>query len=62
VVQTTTWPAFGVGVDLRIGNRVGAALFAQTTPTLAGSPNIGRFLDFGVVQVHTVGGEVTLWF
>ncbi len=62
VTQTTTWPAFGVGVDLRIGHRVGATLFAQTMPTLAGSPNIGRYLDFGLVQVHAVGGEVTLWF
>ena len=62
IPQTTTWPAFGVGVDLRVGNRVGAAFFAQTAPTLTTSPSVGRYVDFGVVQVHAIGGEVTLWF
>lgn len=62
VLQTATWPSIGTGVDLRIGNRVGAAFFVATTPTLATAPSIGRFLDYGVVQVHAIGGEVTLWF
>jgi hypothetical protein len=62
VVQTTTWPALGTGLDLRIGQRVGATLFMQSTPTLNGSPGVGRWLDYGVLQVHTIGGEVTLWF
>jgi hypothetical protein len=62
IVQTTTWPAIGAGVDLRIGNRVGAAFYAQSMPTLAASPGVGRFLDFGLLQVHAIGGEVTLWF
>jgi hypothetical protein len=62
VVQTTTWPALGAGLDLRIGQRVGATVFVQSTPTLNGSPGVGRWLDYGVLQVHTIGGEVTLWF
>ena len=62
IPQTTTWPAIGAGVDLRIGNRVGAAFYAQSMPTLAASPGIGRYLDFGLLQVHAIGGEVTLWF
>ena len=62
VLQTATWPSFSAGLDLRVGRRVGAAFFVATTPTLANAPAIGRFLDFGVVQVHAIGGEVTLWF
>ena len=62
VVQTTTWPALGAGLDLRLGQRVGATVFVQSTPTLNGSPGVGRWLDYGVLQVHTLGGEVTLWF
>jgi hypothetical protein len=58
----TVYPALSLGLDLRIGNRVGAGLFVQTAPTLASSPSIGRYLDFGLVQVHAIGGEVTLCF
>lgn len=62
VAQPTTWPTIGAGLDLRIGNRLGASLSLQSSPTLAGSPGVGRFLDYGVVQVHAIGTEVTLWF
>ena len=61
-VQLTTYPSFGMGLDVRVGQRVGAAVFAQMTPTLAGSPSVGRYLDFGLVQVHAIGAEVSLWF
>ncbi len=61
VSQSTTYPAITAGVDLRIGNRLGASFFAQTTPTLAGAPSIGRYLDVGL-QIHSIGGEVTLCF
>lgn len=61
-VQTTFWPALTTGLDLRVGNRLGVALFAQVTPTLANSPNIGTYLNFGIAQVHAIGGEVSLWF
>jgi hypothetical protein len=62
VVETTFWPAFTTGLDLRVGNRLGLALFAQVAPTLANSPNIGTYLNFGIAQVHAIGGEVSLWF
>ncbi len=62
VLQTATWPSIGAGLDLRIGRRLGAAFFVATTPTLANVPSIGRYLDYGVLQVHAIGGEVTLWF
>lgn len=61
-VQTTFWPALTTGLDLRVGNRLGVALFAQVAPTLANSPNIGTYLNFGIAQVHAIGGEVSLWF
>lgn len=61
-VETTFWPALTTGLDLRVGNRLGVALFAQVTPTLANSPNVGTYLNFGIAQVHAIGGEVSLWF
>jgi hypothetical protein len=61
-VQTTFWPALTTGLDLRVGNRLGVALFAQVAPTLANSPNVGTYLNFGIAQVHAIGGEVSLWF
>lgn len=61
-VEIVGYPAASVGLDLRIGNRIGAAIFAQATPSLTGSPNIGNYFDFGFTKIQTIGGEVTLWF
>lgn len=61
-VQVTTYPAITLGLDLRVGPRIGAAVFVQTAPTLYSSPNIGSWYDFGIGRVHTIGGEVSLWF
>lgn len=60
--QTVTYPALETGLDLRIGNRVGAGFFIETTPTLGNAPSIGRWLDFGILQIHAIGGEVSLCF
>lgn len=61
-IQVTAYPAASLGLDLRIGNRVGAAFFVQATPTLTGSPNIGSYFDFGIGKIQSIGGEVSLWF
>lgn len=56
------YPGLQLGLDLRIANRLGAAFFVETTPTLNAAPGVGKYLDYGVVQIHAVGGEVSLWF
>lgn len=56
------YPTFQTGLDVRVNNRVGAGVFVETAPTLSTAQAIGRWLDFAVVQVHSIGGEVTLWF
>ena len=61
-VEIVGYPAATVGLDLRIGNRIGAAIFTQATPSLSGSPNIGSYFDLGITKIQTIGGEVTLWF
>jgi len=61
-LQITTFPTLQAGLDLRIGNRLGAGFFIESTPTLANAPGIGRWLDFGILQVHAIGGEVSLCF
>ncbi|MDP2345289.1 MAG: hypothetical protein Q8O67_30375 [Deltaproteobacteria bacterium] len=58
----TTYPSVIAGLDLRIGNRLTAGVFAEWTPTLNTSPSVGRWLDFGIAQVHAIGGEVALCF
>jgi hypothetical protein len=56
------YPAIQLGLDLRIGNRIGVGFFVETMPTLNNVPSIGRYLDFGLVQVHSIGGEASLCF
>jgi hypothetical protein len=58
--------AFGtihLGVDLRVGNRIGFATFLELLPSFQTSDNIGTYIrlssGFGF-QSH--GTEVTIWF
>lgn len=56
--------AFGtvqVGLDLRFGNRVGAAAFLETLPDLANAPNLGDYVRVGWGW-QSLGTEVTFWF
>lgn len=59
---SSTYPAFQLGLDARIGNRLGGAFFVETTPTLAGTLSVGRYVDYGLLQIHSIGGEVSLCF
>lgn len=56
------YPSLQVGLDLRIGQRIGIALLGETTPTLANAPAIGTHLDFLFLQIHAVSAEVSLCF
>lgn len=50
--------ALHTGVELRIGNRLGLSVFAETLPAHLGSDNIGTYLGF----IHSLGTEVSVWF
>lgn len=57
--------AFGtiqLGLDLRVGNRIGLSTFLETIPDLALSPNLGEYVFIFGVSFQTLGTEVTFWF
>lgn len=51
-----------LGVEFRIKNRVGGTLYAASMPWLDFSPNVGRYLDLGIIKFHSLGFEVSFWF
>lgn len=51
-----------VGLDLRVGNRLGMSVFLETIPDLAGSPHIGNYLNVFSIQFQSIGTEATFWF
>lgn len=58
-----TFAAFPIGLELRIGNRIGASVFLETAPALDTAPSIGTQLDLlGILKFHTLGAEVTFCF
>lgn len=58
----TTFGALHVGLDLRMGNRIGLSTFLETIPDLTNSPNLGTYIDFGLLGFQTLGTEITFWF
>ncbi len=57
--------AFGglqVGVDLRLGNRMGISTFLERLPSLGRSKNIGDHTRILGIGFQSFGTEVTFWF
>ncbi|WP_375764914.1 hypothetical protein NR798_24665 [Archangium gephyra] len=57
-----TFAAFPIGLELRVGNRIGASVFLESAPALDNAPAVGAHLDLGLLRFHTVGAEVTFCF
>ncbi|MCP4809130.1 MAG: hypothetical protein GY913_13055 [Proteobacteria bacterium] len=57
-----TFGALHVGLDARIGNRVGVALFFETLPGFYDSRNLGRYFQFAGLEAHSLGTEVSFCF
>ncbi len=55
------FPALQVGLELRVKNRIGVAVFLENLPTM-NSPSIGKYLDYSILQFQTFGAEVTFCF
>lgn len=58
----TAFGALHVGLDLRIGNRIGVSTFLETMPDLANSENMGNYLRIGSLGFQSFGTEVTFCF
>ena len=60
---TAIFAAFPIGLELRIGNRIGASVFLESAPALDNAPSIGTHLNLlNLLKFHTVGAEVTFCF
>lgn len=57
-----TFGALQLGLDLRLGNRIGMALFLETLPSLSDSDNIGSYLLLSELGFQTLGTEVIACF
>ena len=51
-----------MGLELRVGNRIGLSSFLETIPDLTYSPNMGEYLFIAGVSFQTIGTEVTFCF
>jgi hypothetical protein len=51
-----------VGLQLRLGNRVGLGAYLETLPFTRNSNNIGRHVRVLGVSFQSLGTEVSLWF
>ncbi len=53
---------FQVGLELRVGNRIGLSSFLEHMPALRNSPNMGAYVRVLGVSYQSFGTEVTFWF
>jgi len=56
-----TFGTLQVGLDLRVGQRIGLSTFLETMPDYVNSPNMGSYV-FVITSWQTLGTEVTFWF
>lgn len=54
--------AVQLGLELRIKNRMGASVFVESLPSMNTAPSIGRYVDLGPLQLHSLGVEVSFCF
>jgi hypothetical protein len=59
---TFIYGAFQLGLELKVKNRIGLTVFLESAPAMNEAPSIGKFLDLGVIQFHTLGVEVSFCF
>ncbi len=62
--NTSTRASFGalhLGLEARVGNRIGAAVFLENMPYYQNSGELGAVLDLGI-ELHSLGFEVSLCF
>lgn len=55
------FPAFQVGLELRVKNRIALGAFLESLPTVGDSRQLGNYLDVGV-RFQSIGVEVSFCF
>lgn len=61
VISRSIFGGFQVGLDLRVGNRMGMSAYLETLPDYNESPNIGSYI-YVFLPWQSLGTEVTFWF
>jgi hypothetical protein len=54
--------SFQLGLELRLGSRIGAGFFLETSPALSDARAIGKLIDFGFIAFQSFGAEVSFCF
>jgi hypothetical protein len=54
--------AVQLGLELRLKNRIGASVFVESLPSMNNAPSLGRYVDLGLIQLHSLGVEVSFCF
>ncbi|MEZ4434552.1 MAG: hypothetical protein R3F65_19290 [bacterium] len=56
-----TFAGLHLGLEMRVGNRIGASVFLENMPAFNDSERIGSFVDLGL-DFHSFGAEVSFCF
>ena len=57
-----TFGGLHIGLEFRVGNRIGASVFLENMPAYSGSDRIGTFISSNIIDFHSFGAEVSFWF
>lgn len=57
-----TFGTFHIGLEARIGNRIGASVFLENMPAYSDSDSVGVFYKLGFLDFHSMGAEVSFCF
>jgi hypothetical protein len=59
---TATLGAITLGLEVRMKQRLGLSVFAESLPYLDVAQAIGSYINLGIVRFHSLGVEVNFWF
>lgn len=57
-----TFGGLHIGLEFRVGNRIGASVFLENMPGSGSEEDFGRFFGNDIIDFHSLGSEVTFCF
>ena len=57
-----TFAAFHLGLELRVGNRIGFSVFGENMPAYGGTDRLGNAIVTPILDFHALGAEVSFCF